>query len=274
MTAPVTVAHTAAPSDRARQAVVTVSAVACALGTLVGLGVLGTRVAESSGGALAADATLIAPASPAFSIWSVIYLGLLGYTVWQWLPSRAADPRARATGALAAASLLLNAGWLLVTQRGWIAVSVGVIVVLALVLGVLVHRLADLPARGGPLERLVVDGTFGLYLGWVSVATAANVAAAIVASGVSQTGRGAEWIGVLVLLGLAAVVAAIQQRIGARWAVAAGSAWGLAWITVGRAADEPRSATVAWGAAVAAGLVVAATAFLRSRREPSSARRP
>ena len=46
------------------------------LGTLAGFGLLGTRVEESSGGAFAADATLVTPAGPAFSLWSLIYLGL------------------------------------------------------------------------------------------------------------------------------------------------------------------------------------------------------
>ncbi|MFF0988836.1 tryptophan-rich sensory protein [Kocuria nitroreducens] len=252
-------------ADRIRQIAVTVSEIACLLGTLVGIGVFGTRVAESSGGSLAADATLLAPAGTAFSIWSVIYLGLFAYTVWQWLPSRATDPRARATGWLAAASMLLNAGWLLVTQQGWIWTSVGIIVALVLVLGLLVVRLTELPGRRGPLDLLVVDGTFGLYLGWVSVATAANVAAAFVDSDVPQEGRGAEWIGVAVVLGLAAVVAAVQRRVGGRWAVAAASAWGLSWIAVGRATDEPRSVLLAWGAAAAAVLVVLATASLRRR---------
>src|SRR5512139_394466 len=112
------------PADRLRQAVVTAAEVFCVLGTLVGVGVLGTRVAESSGGALAADATLLAPATPAFSIWTPIYLGLLGYTIWQWLPGQAAAPRHRAVGWLVAASMVLNAGWLLVTQQGWLRASV------------------------------------------------------------------------------------------------------------------------------------------------------
>ena len=60
---------------RSRQIFVTLSAVFCVVGTLFGTGVIGTRVAESSGGDLAADATLIAPAGTAFSIWSVIYVG-------------------------------------------------------------------------------------------------------------------------------------------------------------------------------------------------------
>ena len=90
------------PSDRLRQVAVTVAEVCCVVGTLVGVGVIGTRVAESSGGALAADATLIAPAGPAFAIWTPIYLGLAGFTVYQWLPAQTREPRHRAIGWLAA----------------------------------------------------------------------------------------------------------------------------------------------------------------------------
>ena len=60
-------------ADRVRQVAVLVSEIACIFGTLVGVGVIGTRVEESSGGNLSANATLIAPAVPAFSIWSVVY---------------------------------------------------------------------------------------------------------------------------------------------------------------------------------------------------------
>ena len=262
-------------ADRVRQVVVTVSEILGLAGPLIGAGIIGTQVEESSGGSLSADSTLLAPAGTAFSIWSVIYLGLLAYTVWQWLPSRTTDPRARATGWLASASMLLNAGWLLVTQQGWIWASVGVIVALVLILGLLVDRLTRVPGRRGPLDLVVVDGTFGLYLGWVSVATAANVAAALVASGVSQEGRGAEWIGVVVVLVLAVVVAAIQRRVGGRWAVAAAAAWGLSWIAIGRATDEPRSMIVAWGAAAAAILVVLAAAYFRRRAAgPGAAGQP
>ena len=90
--------------------------------------------------------------------------------------------RARATGWLAALTMVLNGAWLLITQAGWLWVSVVDIVVLALALGVLVKRLTVLPPTGGTGERLVVDGTFGLYFGWVAVATVANIAAALVAA--------------------------------------------------------------------------------------------
>ena len=66
--------------DLARQLTVAVSAVLAVIGSFIGSGAAGgTPVQDAAGGALAADATLIAPGSGAFSIWSLIYFGLLAY---------------------------------------------------------------------------------------------------------------------------------------------------------------------------------------------------
>lgn len=257
-------------TDRVRQVVVTLAEIFCVVGTLVGVGVIGTRVAESSGGALAADATLLAPLGPAFSIWSVVYAGLAAYTVWQWLPSVAASPRARATGWPAAASMALNAGWLLVTQQGWLWTSVVVIVALVLVLGVLVRRLADLDTPTALADRVVVDGTFGLYLGWVCVAVCANVTATLVAEGVDPSSPLADLVAVAVLVVVVGVVALVLARTGRRWTFAAAAAWGLAWIAVGRLTDAPDSVLVGTAAILAAGAVVVLAA--RARPVPGKGR--
>jgi hypothetical protein len=253
--------------DRLRQVVVTVSEVLCVVGTLAGVGVIGTRVEESSGGALAADATLLAPAGPAFSIWSVVYLGLGVYTIWQWWPRAATSERTRRTGWLVAASMLLNAGWLLVTQQGWIWASVAVIAVLMLVLGLILVELAR-HAPASRVERVLVDGTFGLYAGWVAVATCANVTAALVDSGVSASATIGDVVAVVVLAVAVLVAALLAARVGGRLAVAAAMAWGLAWIAVGRLTDEPASAVVGIAAVVAALAVVAVT--LRARRSTTA----
>ncbi len=261
-------------ADRLRQIGVLLSEIACIVGTLFGVGVIGTRVEESSGGSLAADATLLAPGVPAFSIWSVVYAGLAAYTVWQLLPAQAANPRARATGWLAAASMLLNAAWLLVTQVGWLWVSVAVILALVVVLGVLVRRLTDLHARGRSsavgsggsiVERLVLDATFGLYLGWVAVATCANITATLVASGVQPGPVVAQTLAVVVLVVAAGIGVLLAQRFGGRLAIAAAMAWGLGWIAWARALDEPRSLVTAWAAGAAAVLVVVAALRARSQ---------
>lgn len=264
------VAHEAPTrQDRLRHVTVLVSEILCIVGTLVGMGVLGTRVQESSGGSLAADATLIAPGSPAFSIWSVIYLGLAAYTVWQLLPANATHPAARSTGWLAAASMLLNAAWLLVTQVGWLWVSVVVIVALLVVLGLLIRRLHDGPRGGDPGigERVVLDGTFGLYLGWVSVAVCANITATLVASGVRFQPPLDEIAAVVLLAAVALVGVVLARRFGGRLAVAVAVAWGLGWIAWARLADAP-SSTVTGIAAVVAAVVVLASALVARRSRP------
>ena len=216
-----TAQRTTAPAptgaDRGRQVGVTIAELFCIVGTLVGVGVIGTRVAESSGGALSADATLLAPLGPAFSIWSVVYAGLAAYTLWQWLPASSTDPRARSTGWLAAASMVLNAGWLLVTQQGWLWASVVVILALVAVLGVLVQRLDDLGPAPSLVQRVVVDGTFGLYLGWVAVATCANITATLVAEGVETSTLVGELVAALVIA-VVVVVAGVVARTGPRGA--------------------------------------------------------
>jgi hypothetical protein len=259
--------------DRARQVGVTVSEVLCVLGTLLGIGLLGgTEVENTAGGALSAEATRIAPAGPAFSIWSVIYLGLAAYTVWQWLPSSVTE-RTRSTGWLAAVSMLLNAGWLLVTQQGWIWASVVVIVALALVLGELLRRLTRRPTAGR-VERVVVDGTFGLYLGWVAVATCANVTAALVASGVEPSDAVSDTLAVVVLVVAAALGVVFARTLGGRWAVAVAMAWGLGWIAVGRTTGSPESLVVAVAAAAAALVVLAVVPWARQAfRSPAAVAR-
>lgn len=253
-------------SDRARQLTVTVSEAFCIVGTLIGTGAIGTRVQESSGGALAADATHLAPAGPAFSIWSVIYLGLLAYTIWQWLPSQATERRHRAIGWLVAASMVLNAAWLLVTQVGWIAVSVVVIVLLLACLAALMIRLREISPTSNA-DRVITDATIGLYLGWVCVAVCANVAAALASGGIRPTAPTADWLAVGVIVVATAVGVALARWTRGRIAIAAAMAWGLAWITVGRLTDEPHSTPTAVAAGVGAVVILAATVSRRLRSE-------
>jgi hypothetical protein len=239
---------------------VTASAAAMVLGTLAGFGILGTRVEESSGGAFAANATLLTPATPAFSLWSLIYLGLFGYVIWQW--RAAARPRAARIAWPASASMLLNALWLGVTQLGWLWPSVAVILLLALVLGVLVRRLGEsLP--DSRIEAVVVDGTFGVYLGWVSVASVANITAVLVDAGIDPGAPWAEALAAAVLAVAALLGVVYAVRLGGRWAIAAAMAWALAWIAVGRLAGPLHSTVTAVAAVLAAVAILLATAFLR-----------
>jgi hypothetical protein len=258
--------------DRTRQVVVVVSAVLAIVGAFAGSGVaFGTPINEAAGGALAADATLIAPGTGAFQIWGLIYLGLVVYAIWQLVPAQAHAERHRRVGYLVAASLLLNAAWILSIQFGLLWLSVPVIAALVIVLGVAFARLVRSRPTGA-VDAVITDGTMGLYLGWVSVATAANVTAWLQAIGFGGFG--------IAPVAWAVVVVAVACAVGV-WIAIAGSGrvapmlslgWGLAWIAVARLTGAPASTAVGVAAITAVVVVVGVTLVARVR--PSARRTP
>lgn len=250
-------------SDALRQVVVVTSAVLGIAGATVGSGAFGgTPIASAAGGALSADATLVAPAGPAFAIWSVVYTGLVGLTVWQALPAHRDDARQRSTGWLTAASLVLNAVWIGTVQAGQVELSVLVIVVLLVVLVATFGRLLrERPASR--VEAVLVDGTMGLYLGWVSIATVANVAAVLRDRGLTSA-EPAWAVGVLTVAAGVGVFTAVRGR--GRLAFGAGLTWGLGWVAAARGGAEANtSTTVAVAAGAAAVVVAGATVLARWR---------
>ena len=260
----------AGPADRVRQVVVIVTAVAAIAGALIGSGAFGgTAIADAAGGALSADATLIAPAGSAFSIWSVIYLGLVAYTVWQAFPGQGSRPVHRGVGYWVAASLALNAAWIGSVQAGLIGLSVVVIVALLAVLCIafVILRRAPDDASGAAAvtDTIVIDGTIGLYLGWVSIATAANITAWLTAIGFTGGGIPADaWaIAVVAVAGLVGVATAIWG--GGRLTPAIALSWGLCWIAVARSTGSPSSSVVAIAAVIAVVVVLACAVVVRVR---------
>jgi len=250
--------------DRVRQTAVAVSAVLAIVGSFIGSGAAGgTKIQDAAGGALSASSTPIAPDGPAFSIWSVIYLGLVAYAVWQFLPPQATLERHRRLGYWVVASLLLNAAWILVVQAGLLPLSVVMIVALLVVLiQVFVIVLRTRPS--GVVDAVVTDGTMGLYLGWVCVATAANITAALVGFGIGSAdgpAAGAWAIVVLAVAGGVGILLAIAGR--GRLAPMLSLCWGLSWVAVGRFTGELLSTPAAIAALTAALVVVVATVIVR-----------
>lgn len=233
---------------------VTVAAVVWIAGSLFGTGLIGGGVEQQGDGLFSDSATLIAPMGPAFSIWSVIYLGLAAYVVWQWLPSTARSRWAARTRIPAGVAIALNGIWLLVVQADLVWLSVVVIVGIAVSLGLVLRNTADLPHEGWGAD-LTVSATHGLYLGWICVATCANVALFLVDLGVPETGTTSELITAAVIAVVVALAGWLLARTGQRvfaGGLAAAVAWGLAWVAAGRLTGEPESTTVGLAAAVAA----------------------
>lgn len=118
---------------------------------------------------------LFVPAGYVFAIWGLIYLLLIGFVVNQALPARREDARLRAVGWPFVVSCLLNGAWLFAWHFGYFPLSLAIMLAL---LGTLITIYRRLAASGPPHsrgERWLVDLPFSVYLGWITVATVANV---------------------------------------------------------------------------------------------------
>ncbi len=248
--------------------ILTVVAVAIAVAAaFIGSGALGgTPINEAAGGILSEDSTPLAPAGPAFSIWSVIYTGLVAYTVYQLLPAARRSSRQAELRPWAALSAALNAAWIWVVQLGSVTASVGVIIVLlAVLIRIFLILRAERPA--GAVEAIVTDGTFGLYLGWVCVATVANITAWGVSLGADPTFTGYEYAAGAVLAVTVGIGLGTAWAGRGRLAPALATSWGLAWIAAGRVTTDLVSPAVAWLAGTAAGILLLGTVLIRIRAE-------
>ena len=115
------------------------------------------------------------PAGYVFAIWGVIYLGWIAFTIFQFRPSQKESTRLRRLGYLFAISNIANAAWLFCWHYNQFGLSV--LVMLAL-LGLLIVSYLRLNVNRTSVTRTEywsVDVLFSVYLGWITVATVANI---------------------------------------------------------------------------------------------------
>ncbi|MGC5224332.1 hypothetical protein ACPW96_17335 [Micromonospora sp. DT81.3] len=245
--------------DIVRQVAVISSVVFMVIAAFIGSGAAGgTPIQEALGGALDSDASYLAPARPAFTIWSVIYGGLILYAIWQALPVQRAARRQRLLGWWIALTAVLNGGWILVVQFGTLLLSVVTIILLLAVLAFVWRRTVLTREPGdGVLDSVLIDGVTGLHFGWVTIATVANITAQLTQVADDGWADAAGFWGVVVLLVALAIGTAISVWSKGRITPALAIAWGVLWIGVGRIADEPRQTAIGVTAILVAVLLLA-----------------
>lgn len=123
---------------------------------------------------------LFTPAALTFSVWGVIYLFLLFYTVYQTGIIGKKTPNFQKTiqeiGGLYILTCLANIAWILCWHYNLMIQSVGVMLVLLIALIVIFLKLKKNIGTGRTLgEKWLISIPFSLYLAWISVATIANI---------------------------------------------------------------------------------------------------
>ncbi len=203
-------------------------------------------------------ATLLTPATYAFSIWSLIYLLLVVLVVYQardvFRPQKD-NTLPQAIGPLFVVSCLCNGLWTFIFVKEYVALSVVVILVLAASLyGLLVKlRIATYNAR--PATIVCVWWPLLVYTGWVTVASVVNIASWLRSLGITIEPAAACLVLVALLAGLLILLARRNVR-----ELLLASAWGITAIGVQQWQLAGGNRMVAGTAFAVSGVLLAAVA--------------
>ncbi|HVP23848.1 MAG TPA: hypothetical protein VMS77_08055 [Conexivisphaerales archaeon] len=161
----------------------------------------------------AAFPTLITPAGFTFAIWGVIYALLGAFIVFQLLPGHRGDSFVGKVGYLFMLSSLFNIVWLFLWQYEYITASVVLIFALLLSLIAIYLRLNIGRSGASRNEKLAVHLAFSVYLGWITIASIADVSSALVS--ISWDGFGiaaTTWAQLVTVVALAITLILLATR--------------------------------------------------------------
>ncbi len=208
------------------------------------------------------------PAGYVFSIWGLIYIGWLAFAIYQLSPAQRDNPRLGRIGYLFSLSGIANMAWLFLWHYEYFALTVVVMLALLLLLIAIYLRLQIGKVQVTSVERWCVDIPFSVYLGWITVATIANITALL--SYLQWDGWGLNpeaWTLIMLTAGVLISSAIGLTRGDIAYMLV------IIWAFVGIAvkhADVPSVATGAWVATTLIGLMLVVGSILARRTTRSN----
>ena len=208
---------------------------------------------------------LFVPAGLTFSIWGLIYLLLAVFAIYQIAaPFRSSADFLHRIGPLFIITSAANIGWIYLWH--YQKVSASLIMMLVLLASLLaVYLRLGIGVRGASWrERLLVQVPFSVYLGWITVATVANVTAVLVHVGWNRFGASQElWTVVVLIVAALITLAVLFTRNDLFYALVI--LWAFLGILIKRlAVDSPPSRAII----VTLGITMAAIAIVLALRTP------
>ena len=187
-----------------------------------------------------ANPTLVTPAGYVFSIWGIIYVLLGIFVVYQALPSQNGKDFHERVGWFFVLSSLLNIVWLFLWQYEYLSLSVVVMFLLLATLIAIYLRLNIGKSKVELREKLAVHVPFSVYLGWITIATIADVTVTLVSVNWDGFGISQEtWATLVIVIALliTLLVAATRKDV----------AYGLViiWALLGIAVKQSRNQNIA-----------------------------
>lgn len=198
---------------------------------------------KTTGAVSAEYSNVFVPAGFTFSIWGIIYLMLIIFAVLQFY-----EPHKQATEAVSwlfIVSSVLNVLWLFAWHYERLGISVMIMLLLLASLIWINMRMSNLPYS-------LIKATFGIYLGWICIATIANVSAWLVSFNWPAFGIAHEtWAVIMIAAGLLISAAAVFKFSNPFIALA------VVWGFIGLSAKHQQTIPlVVWAALLSAGLLL------------------
>jgi hypothetical protein len=200
------------------------------------------------------------PAGYVFAIWGVIYIGMILFAIYQASPKQAQNPRLMRIGWWVVVGNLANAAWIFFWHYqlfGW------TLVFMLILLASLLFTYEGLRRDNEDTthsEFWLASVSYSIYLGWISVATIANVSDVLDFYKWGQYGISAEAWMVIIL----AVVAALAWAMSIRRQDIAYLAV-LLWAIFGITVNYPDAGIVTSATWVSFGVIMLAFIYAASK---------
>lgn len=200
-----------------------------------------------------ANPTLITPAGYVFSIWGVIYILLGVFVVLQALPSEKGKSYQKRIGWLFVLSNVFNIAWLFLWQFEQLIPSLALMFLLLVTLIMIYLRLDVDKSTVLLRERLAIHLPFSVYLGWITIASIANVAVALVSVNWNGFGISPEtWAILIITIALLITLFVIATRKDIAYGLV------IIWALLGIATKQSEHRNIAITAEISAVVVTVA----------------
>ena len=184
-----------------------------------------------------ANPTLITPAGYVFSIWGIIYFMLGVFVIFQALPREKERKYHGKIGWMFVLSSLFNIVWLFLWQFEYLVFSVVLMFMLLASLILIYLRLDIGKSEVAIREKLAIHLPFSTYLGWITIASIANVSVTLVSLDWGGFGISFEtWATLVVIIALLIAIIVLITRKDIAYGLVI--IWAFVGIAVGQSGNQ------------------------------------
>ena len=205
--------------------------------------------------------TSLTPAGYAFSIWSLIYLGLIAFSIYQLLSPNIS--RFRSVRSFYIFSCALNCAWLYFWHREQIVICFVIIFALAITLLLICYHFRNPVSLK---DTWAAKAPFGIYFGWVTAATLVNFTIMLKFLNVTFSPAAGTLLAVVLILFAAGLAVLVRLKL-TNYFYPLAIAWALTAIAVKQSGQTLIVSAAAVGVVAC---LIASLSFVMNLNSPSS----